>query len=119
MWQLGAMVFVVALGYGVGLPLLQFYLTRFLGSTKPSMIAWHVGMLGGVYTFALFVFAPLWGRLSDRHGRTAVLSAAFGTFLLGTVVAALAPDLTIAYAARFLAGAGAAAIVPHRAGVHR
>lgn len=112
MLQLGAMVFVVALGYGVGLPLLQLYLARYLGSAKPAMIAWHVGMLGGVYTFALFVFAPLWGRLSDRYGRTAVLSAAFGTFLLGTGVAALAPSLTIAYAARFLAGAGAAAIVP-------
>ncbi len=112
MLQLGAMVFVVALGYGVGLPLLQLYLARYLGSAKPALIAWHVGMLGGVYTFALFVFAPLWGRLSDRYGRTAVLSAAFGTFLLGTAVAALAPSLTIAYAARFLAGAGAAAIVP-------
>lgn len=112
MLQLGAMVFVVALGYGVGLPLVQLYLTRYLGSTKPSMIAWHVGMLGGVYTFALFVFAPLWGWLSDRHGRTTVLAAAFGMFLLGTAVAALAPSLTIAYCARFLAGAGAAAIVP-------
>ena len=112
MLQLGAMVFVVALGYGVGLPLLQLYLARYLGSAKPAMIAWHVGMLGGVYTFALFVFAPLWGRLSDRYGRSVVMSASFGAFLLGTALAALAPSLTIAYAARFLAGAGAAAIVP-------
>lgn len=112
MLLLGAMVFVVALGYGAGLPLLQLYLRQYLGAATPSALAWHVGMLGGVYTFALFLFAPLWGRLSDRHGRTAVLAAGFAAFLVGEVAAALAPNLGVVYVARLLAGAGAAAIVP-------
>lgn len=110
--QLAAMVFVVALGYGAGLPLIRLYLGQYLADARPSVLAWHVGMLGGVYTMALFLFAPLWGRLSDRHGRTVVLAAGFGAFLAGSAATAFVADLPVAYAARFLAGAGAAAVVP-------
>ncbi len=109
---LSAMVFIVSLGYGAGLPLIRPYLLRYLGAVPASTVAWHVGMLGGVYLFALFLFAPLWGRLSDRQGRVGVLLIGFATFLVGSAATALAPSLWIVYAARLLAGAGAAAIVP-------
>ncbi|MES2280148.1 MAG: MFS transporter [Pseudomonadota bacterium] len=109
---LGAMVFMVSLGYGAGLPLIRPYLLRYLGAVPASTVAWHVGMLGGVYLFALFLFAPIWGRLSDRHGRVLVLLIGFAAFLIGSVAMALAPSLEVVYGARVLAGAGAAAIVP-------
>lgn len=109
---LGAVVFVVSLGYGAGLPLIQPYLAQYLGADAPQRVARHVGLLGGVYTFALFLFAPWWGRLSDRHGRAVVLMAGFASFLVGSAAAALAPNLGAVYAARLLAGAGAAAIIP-------
>ncbi len=109
---LSAMVFIVSLGYGAGLPLIRPYLLRYLGAVPAPTVAWHVGMLGGVYLFALFLFAPLWGRLSDRHGRVLVLLIGFATFLVGSTATALAPSLGFVYAARLLAGAGAAAIVP-------
>ncbi len=109
---LSAMVFVVSLGYGAGLPLIRPYLLRYLGAVPASTVAWHVGMLGGVYLFALFLFAPFWGRLSDRHGRVLVLLIGFAAFLVGSVGTALAPSLVLVYAARLLAGAGAAAIMP-------
>lgn len=107
-----AMVFVVSLGYGAGLPLAQLYLARYLGEATRQTLAWHVGMLGGVYTLALFVFAPWWGRQSDRRGRTVVLTAGFGIYLIGTAMAALMPSLAGVYAGRMVAGAGAAGIVP-------
>ncbi len=106
------MVFIVSLGYGAGLPLIRPYLLRYLGAVPASTVAWHVGMLGGVYLFALFLFAPLWGRLSDRYGRVLVLLIGFAVFLAGSVGAAMAPSLGFVYAGRLLAGAGAAAIVP-------
>lgn len=112
MAMLGAMVFMVSLGYGAGLPLIRPYLLRYLDAVPASDVAWHVGMLGGVYLFALFVFAPFWGRLSDRYGRVLVLCIGFAAFLLGSVAIALAPSLAMVYGARVLAGAGAAAIVP-------
>lgn len=87
--QLSEGVLVVSLGYGAGLPLLQLYLAQYLGSAEPGRVAWHVGMLGGMYTLALFVFAPWWGRLSDRRGRTVVLMAGFSAFLVGSAAAAL------------------------------
>ena len=49
---LGAMVFIVSLGYGAGLPLIRPYLLRYLGAAPASTVAWHVGMLGGAYLFA-------------------------------------------------------------------
>ncbi|CAG0932900.1 Tetracycline resistance protein, class C [Rhodocyclaceae bacterium] len=109
---LGAAVFVISLGYGAGLPLLKPYVAQFVPDGGSGTLAWHVGMLGGAYTFALFLFAPWWGRLSDRYGRNVVLMAGFATFLVGGAATALAPGLTLAYAARVLAGAGAAAIMP-------
>ncbi|MBC7482103.1 MAG: MFS transporter [Rhizobacter sp.] len=109
---LGVMVFIVSLGYGAGLPLIRPYLLRYLGAVSASTVAWHVGLLGGVYLFALFLFAPLWGRLSDRHGRLLVLLIGFAAFLVGSMGTALAPSLGVVYAARLVAGAGAAAIVP-------
>lgn len=109
---LGALVFVVAMGYGAGLPLIQPYLAQYLEPDAPQRLAWHVGTLGAVYTFALFLFAPWWGRMSDRHGRPVVLMAGFAAFLVGSAAAALAPNLGTVYGARALAGAGAAAIVP-------
>lgn len=79
-----AMVFVISLGYGAGLPLVRPNLLVYLGAVSSSTTAWHVGMLGGVYLFALFVFAPLSGRLSDRHGRVRVLLIGFATFLVAS-----------------------------------
>ncbi|CAG1019908.1 Tetracycline resistance protein, class C [Burkholderiaceae bacterium] len=110
-WLVAA-VFVVSLGYGAGLPLLKLYVAQFVPDAGSATLAWHVGMLGGAYTFALFLFAPGWGRLSDRYGRNVVLMTGFAAFLVGGAAAALAPGLAIAYTARMLAGAGAAAIVP-------
>lgn len=112
MCALGAMVFLVALAYGASLPLAQLYLGEYLPATSPQTLAWHVGMLGGVYTFGLFLFAPWWGRVSDARGRAPVLQWGFATFLASTLAAALAPSLPAVYLARLLAGAGAAAIMP-------
>lgn len=52
--------FVVALAYGVALPILPFLLERRL---RPGLdVGWHTGLLTAIYTFALFLFAPLWGQ---------------------------------------------------------
>jgi DHA1 family multidrug resistance protein-like MFS transporter len=107
-----ALVLVVSLGYGAGAPLLPLYVKQFVGAAAPAALAWHVGAVGGTYTFALFVFAPMWGRASDTRGRNITLAWGFGIFLVGGVASALAPNLAAVYAARLLAGAGAAAVMP-------
>jgi MFS family permease len=62
-------VFTVSVGFGVVLPLLPELIERLLGGeVEAAWVSRHTGLLTAVYTFSLFLFAPIWGRLSDRHG---------------------------------------------------
>ena len=107
-----AVVFVVAVGYGVVLPVLPFVLVRALGETARASVAWHTGLLTGVYMLALFLFAPLWGYVSDRTGRRAVILLGLAGFSAAMLWFALARDLVFVYGARAFAGVFAAAVLP-------
>lgn len=52
----------------------------------------------------------LFGALSDRFGRLAILRVGFPLYIIGGIIAALAPDLPTMLAARFFAGMGASAV---------
>jgi MFS family permease len=60
-------VFIDLLGFGMVIPVLPLY-AKTLGASE----AW-VGLLSSGYSAMQFVFAPVWGRLSDRVGRRPVL----------------------------------------------
>jgi MFS family permease len=107
-----AAVFVVAMGYGVVLPVLPFTLERALGEAARASVAWHTGLLTGVYMLALFLFAPLWGYVSDRIGRRAVILLGLAGFSAAMLWFALAHGLVFVYGARALAGVFAAAVLP-------
>lgn len=107
-----AAVFIVAMGYGMVLPVLPFLLARVLGTAGSEAIARHTGLLTGVYMLALFLFAPLWGRVSDRIGRRVVILFGLAGFSGAILAFAFSPNLTLAYILRLLAGLFAAAIVP-------
>ncbi|HPP45269.1 MAG TPA: nicotinate phosphoribosyltransferase, partial [Methanomassiliicoccaceae archaeon] len=62
-----ASVFVVAMGFGIVLPVLPFFLARVLGAGENESIAWHTGLLTAAYMFSLFLFAPFWGRVLPRR----------------------------------------------------
>lgn len=61
-------VFLDLLGFGLVLPFLaeqardEFHTTAFVAT-----------LLSAVYSLMQFVFAPMWGRLSDRVGRKPIL----------------------------------------------
>jgi hypothetical protein len=82
-------VFTVSVGFSVVLPLLPYLIERLLGAgVEAAQISRHTGLLTAVYTFSLFLFAPMWGRLSDRRGARAVLLVGllgFGVSMLGGV----------------------------------
>ena len=66
--------FVVSIGYGIALPLLPYLIERLLGAgVVAAQVSRHTGLLTATYTLALFLFAPMWGRLSDRRGPHGVL----------------------------------------------
>ncbi|MBI5751867.1 MAG: MFS transporter [Hydrogenophilales bacterium] len=105
-------VFVVSLGYGVVLPVLPFVLADALGEAERTSIPWHTGMLTGVYMLVLFLFAPLWGYISDRIGRRTVILIGLAGFSVAMLWFALARGLVFIYGARAFAGIFAAAVLP-------
>src|SRR5437763_9732786 len=54
------------------------------------------------YLFSSTVVAPLYGKLSDIHGRRAMMLTAIGLFVAGSAVSAVAPDMTMLIVGRTL-----------------
>ena len=69
-------VFIDLLGFGIVLPLLPRYGDYFHASR------WTLGSLMAAFSAMQFLFAPLWGRLSDRIGRRPVLLFGLGGSVL-------------------------------------
>lgn len=110
-------VFTIAAGYGIVLPILPFLVGELVGSTATGEVSRHTGLLGGTYTLAMFLFAPVWGRLSDGYGRRPIL--VIGMIGLGAslLIFAVFESLLALYAERFLSGLFAAAVTPVAAAV--
>jgi MFS family permease len=71
-------VFIDLLGFGIVLPLLPLYANRLLGPIYPEK-DYHLlhglilGALMASFSFMQFLFAPIYGRISDRVGRRPIL----------------------------------------------
>lgn len=68
---------------------------------------WTTWLLTG-YLIVAAVSAPLFGKLGDRRGKRRMLLEVLGVYLLGSVGAALAPDIWALIAFRALQGVGGA-----------
>jgi EmrB/QacA subfamily drug resistance transporter len=64
------------------------------------------------YLLATTVATPLFGKLSDIHGRRRMMLAAMVIFIVGSVACALAPTMPALIAARALQGIGGGGILP-------
>ncbi len=95
-------VFVDLVGFGIVLPLQPFYAQK-LGAA-PEVVT----LVAASYTAAQFVFAPLWGRLSDRIGRKRVLLITIAGSCAGYLWLAFADTLIVLFLARAFGGAMAA-----------
>src|SRR5262249_57551874 len=73
------------------------------------------GVVGGVvtgYRVTSTVVAPLYGKLSDIHGRRAMMLASIGIFVVGSAACAAAPDMITLILARGLQGIGGGGTLP-------
>jgi len=80
-------VFIDLIGFGIVLPLLPNYAKEFHATDL------MVGVIAASYSMMQFVFAPAWGRLSDRIGRRPVI--------LVSLLGASGSYALFAYASRF------------------
>ena len=97
-------VFIDLLGFGIIIPLLPFYAEHFGAS------ALVVGLLSTSFSLMQFLFAPFWGRLSDRIGRRPVILIGLIGSALSYSLFALATSLPMLFVARCLAGIAGANI---------
>lgn len=93
-------VFLDLVGFGIIIPI-QPFLAETLGAT-PTLVTW----LGASFSLMTFLFAPLWGRLSDRVGRRPVMLVSIAVTAVGYTLFGFADSLAALFAARMLAGFG-------------
>jgi len=60
-------VFIDLIGFGIVVPLVPMY-SRIYGAS-----GWLIGAIIASFSAMQFIFSPIWGRLSDRHGRRPIL----------------------------------------------
>ena len=104
---LGIVFFTVLLdliGFGLIIPV-QPFLAESLGA-KASVVT----LLGASFSLMQFIFAPFWGRLSDKIGRRPVLLISIFLSGLGYLAFGFAHQLTVLFLARMLSGFGGANI---------
>lgn len=97
-------VFIDLLGFGIVVPFLAYYAQQFGASGRT------VGGILAVYSLMQFIFAPIWGRLSDRIGRRPVLMISLAGSFAGYMLFAFAGSLAMLLLSRFVAGIAAASI---------
>ncbi len=107
-------LFLVMIGFGMTLPVFAFYTERLAieGGASRGEAAVHVGMLTGIFALMQFLFAPLWGRWSDRFGRKPLVLIGIGGFAIAQVMFGLADSLWLFYGARIIGGILSAAMFP-------
>ncbi len=105
--------------------LMSLMLTMFLAALDQTIVATALPTIGRqfqdvsnlswvitAYLLASTAVAPVFGTLSDIYGRRAMIIAALSLFIAGSVLCALAPNMTVLIAARGLQGLGGGGIMP-------
>ena len=107
-------LFLVMIGFGITLPVFPFYAERLAraGGASQGAAAVHVGLLTGIYALMQFLFAPLWGRWSDRIGRKPLVLIGIAGFAIAQALFGLANSLWLFYGARIIGGILSSAMFP-------
>jgi DHA1 family tetracycline resistance protein-like MFS transporter len=118
-------VFIDLLGFGIVLPLLPRFGDEYVGAVIPGGKDARAGgaILGGLmasFSLMQFVFAPIWGRISDRIGRRPILlvglAGSVGFYALFGYALSIPPEtdavlaLVLLFVARIGAGIAGATI---------
>ena len=99
------------IGFGIVLPILPQYAERFGAGAAV------IGLLSASFSLMQLVFAPVWGRLSDRIGRKPILIVSlFGT-AIGSLLTGLAPALWLLFVGRIIDGISGASVSVAQAAV--
>lgn len=99
-------MFLVMVGFGIIIPVLPFFAEK-IGATPTEL-----GLLMAVYSLMQLLFAPMWGRISDRIGRKPVLLIGIAGLSLSFFLFAISTELWMLFAARIIGGILSSANMP-------
>ena len=99
-------MFIAMAGIGLIIPIMPEYLGTF------GVAGQALGFLIAMFSFAQFIFSPIAGDLSDKHGRKKLIIIGLIIFGLSQLAFGLSTELWMLYASRFFSGLGSAFIVP-------
>jgi len=99
-------MFLMMLGFGIIIPILPYF-AESMGASS-----FEIGLLFAIYNIMQFIFAPIWGKLSDRIGRKPLILVG----LLGFAITFILFGLSTSYAEmliyRLFGGIVSAAAIP-------
>ncbi|MFI5236348.1 MAG: MFS transporter [Ignavibacteriales bacterium] len=98
-------VFIDLLGFGILIPILPSFAIKELGVDEAA-----VGIAIAIYSLVQFIFNPILGRLSDKHGRKPVIVLCLFINALGYVIFAFTSSYLILLVSRVVAGVGGSSI---------
>lgn len=99
--------FLMMLGLSILFPILPYY------ARELRLSEFEAGILSSVYALTSVLFAPLWGKLSDRSGRKFPLSLGLFGFSLGFLAFGLGRTFTELFLARLFSGIFGSATLPN------
>ncbi len=97
-------IFIDLLGFGLVIPLLSVY------AEELHATGWQIGLLTGIFSLMQFLFAPIWGKLSDRIGRRPVIFISLAGSVLGYALLAFANSFWLLLIARTVDGISGATV---------
>jgi multidrug resistance protein len=98
-------VFIDLLGFGILIPILPSFAVKELGVDEAA-----IGIAIAIYSFVQFLFNPILGKISDKHGRKPVIVFCLFLNAVGYVVFAYTHSYIILLVARVIAGIGGSSI---------
>lgn len=98
-------VFIDLLGFGILIPILPSFAIKELGVDETA-----IGVAIAIYSFVQFIFNPILGKLSDKHGRKPVIVLCLFINALGYVIFAFTSSFIILLVSRIVAGVGGSSI---------
>ena len=97
---------IVMLGFGMVMPIMPFY-AESMGAS-----ATQLGLLVAISPFIQLVASPVWGSISDRHGRKPVLAAGLLGYGISMLLFGLSTELWMLFVARGVGALLSAATMP-------
>ncbi|WP_438316676.1 MFS transporter [Sporosarcina sp. FA9] len=99
-------MFIAMAGIGLIIPIMPQYLDTF------GVAGQTLGFLIATFSLAQFIFSPLAGDLSDKHGRKKLIIFGLIVFGISQLTFGISTELWMLYVSRFFSGLGSAFIIP-------